>query len=102
VMAFDSFGISVAGVALVYYNSSLTSLGYTATQYALLASTYVWLGKILKGFSGEIVEQLSAVYGLMPAYAIFFICCGIAGIPAIVLFVILDAKQRARAGNLST
>jgi len=36
VMAADSFGISFAGVALVTYMSSLTSLGYTATQYALL------------------------------------------------------------------
>src|SRR5581483_3735744 len=35
VMAADTFGISVAGVALVTYMSSLTSLGYTATQYAL-------------------------------------------------------------------
>ena len=47
---------SFAGVALVSYMSSLTSLGYTATQYALLSSTYAWAGKILKGFSGAIVR----------------------------------------------
>ena len=41
---------------LVAYMSSLTSLGYTATQYALLSSTYAWAGKILKGFSGTLVE----------------------------------------------
>src|SRR6202048_5242537 len=52
VMVGDNFGISFAGVALVAYMSSLTNLGYTATQYALLSSTYAWLGKILKGFSG--------------------------------------------------
>ena len=52
VMAADNFGISFAGVALITYMSSLTSLGYTATQYALLSSTYAYLGKILKGFSG--------------------------------------------------
>src|SRR5580704_15755938 len=50
VMAGDNFGLSFAGVALVAYMSSLTNLGYTATQYALLSSTYAWLGKILKGF----------------------------------------------------
>src|SRR5215472_3999441 len=33
VMAGDNFGISFAGVALVTYMSSLTNLGYTATQY---------------------------------------------------------------------
>ena len=45
-------------MALVAYMSSLTSLGYTATQYALLTSTYALLGKILKGFSGRVVERL--------------------------------------------
>src|SRR6185503_7022299 len=49
VMMFDNFGVSVAGVALVTYMSSLTSLGYTATQYALLSSTYTIVGKFLKG-----------------------------------------------------
>src|ERR1700757_3935591 len=48
IMAGDNFGISFAGVALVAYMSSLTNLGYTATQDALLSSTYAWLGKILK------------------------------------------------------
>jgi PAT family beta-lactamase induction signal transducer AmpG len=89
VMAFDSFSTSFAGVALVSYMSSLTSLGYTATQYALLASAYVWLGKILKGFSGTVVEQLSAAVGLLKAYALFFVGAGAIGIPALVLFALL-------------
>src|SRR5204862_3304849 len=37
VMAADNFGIGFANVALVTYMSSLTSVGYTATQYALLS-----------------------------------------------------------------
>src|SRR5499433_2042620 len=40
VMAGDNFSISFAGVALVAYMSRLTNIGYTATQYALLSSTY--------------------------------------------------------------
>jgi PAT family beta-lactamase induction signal transducer AmpG len=95
VMAGDNFGISFAGVALVSYMSSLTSLGYTATQYALLSSTYAWLGKIMKGFSGPIVENLTASHGLMGAYAMFFIGAGLIGIPAILLFILLGARQRA-------
>lgn len=97
VMVADNFGISFAGVALVSYMSSLTSLGYTATQYALLSSTYAWAGKILKGFSGAAVESLSAAHGLMGAYAIFFAGAGLIGIPAIVLFMLLDSRQRAAA-----
>ena len=89
VMAGDNFSISFAGVALVAYMSSLTNLGYTATQYALLSSTYAWLGKILKGFSGAEVERLSTTYGLIHGYGIFFIACGLTGLPAVLLFALL-------------
>jgi PAT family beta-lactamase induction signal transducer AmpG len=89
VMAGDNFGISFAGVALVAYMSSLTNIGYTATQYALLSSTYAWLGKILKGFSGAEVESLSSTHGLIHAYGIFFIACGLTGVPAVLLFAVL-------------
>jgi MFS transporter, PAT family, beta-lactamase induction signal transducer AmpG len=101
VMVGDNFSLSFAGVALVAYMSSLTSLGYTATQYALLSSTYAWLGKILKGFSGAAVERLSATHGLIHAYGIFFIVCGLTGVPAILLFAALGywhkRKQPAAA-----
>ncbi len=94
VMAADNFGIAVAGITLVAYMSSLTSLGYTATQYALLSSTYAWAGKILKGFSGITVQTLATDYGLMNAYAIFFVGAGLIGIPAILLFLWLSTRHR--------
>ncbi|HEY0106025.1 MAG TPA: MFS transporter [Rhizomicrobium sp.] len=97
VMIFDSVATSFAGVALVSYMSSLTSLGYTATQYALLASSYAFLGKFLKGFSGQIVEGLSRGSDLMHAYAVFFVGCGLVGIPGLALFVILSRLHGARA-----
>jgi len=40
VMICDNFGAAFAGVALVTYMSTLTTRGYTATQYALLSSAY--------------------------------------------------------------
>jgi PAT family beta-lactamase induction signal transducer AmpG len=76
--------------------SSLTNLGYTATQYALLSSTYAWLGKILKGFSGAVVERLSTTHGLTHAYGIFFIACGLTGVPAVLLFAALDYWHRRK------
>jgi PAT family beta-lactamase induction signal transducer AmpG len=97
VMALDNFGIAMAGVTLVAYMSSLTSLGYTATQYALLSSTYAWAGKILKGFSGAAVEAMSAQVGLINAYALFFIGCGAIGLPALILFALLGRNQRRQA-----
>jgi PAT family beta-lactamase induction signal transducer AmpG len=96
VMVADNFSISFAGVALVAYMSSLTNLGYTATQYALLTSTYAWLGKILKGFSGAAVERLSHTHGLIHAYGIFFIACGLIGVPGVLLFAALDYWHRRK------
>ena len=93
VMVGDNFSLSFAGVVLVAYMSSLTNLGYTATQYALLSSTYAWLGKILKGFSGAEVESLSTTYGLIHGYGIFFIACGLTGVPAVLLFVLLGYRH---------
>jgi PAT family beta-lactamase induction signal transducer AmpG len=94
VMAGDNFAISFAGVALVSYLSSLTHLGYTATQYALLTSCYAWIGKISKGFSGQIVDGLAPTHGQLGAYAIFFVGAGIVGIPAILLFAWIGWRRR--------
>jgi MFS transporter, PAT family, beta-lactamase induction signal transducer AmpG len=95
IMVLDNFSIALAGVTLVAYMSSLTSLGYTATQYALLSSTYAWTGKLLKGFSGATVEGLAAHLGQMNAYAVFFLGCGALGVPAFLLFWFLARHQAA-------
>ena len=102
VMFFDNFGVGAAGVLLVTYMSSLTSLGYTATQYALLSSSYAWVGKVVKGFSGVMVENLAASHGLMMAYAIFFIGCGLVGLPALVLCLLLGGVERRRKAASAT
>jgi MFS transporter, PAT family, beta-lactamase induction signal transducer AmpG len=96
VMAADNFAGAFAGVALVTYMSSLTSLGYTATQYALLSSTYSYLGKFAKGLSGVMVEWLASGRTLLEGYAIFFIFAGLLGIPALILCIALARVTRAR------
>ena len=98
IMALDDFALSFAGVALVTYMSSLTSLGYTATQYALLSSTWVYLGKILKGTSGAGVEYLSRHgYTLLGAYGIYFLGAGAIGMLGLILCTILARVQRPQA-----
>jgi PAT family beta-lactamase induction signal transducer AmpG len=99
VMFADNFGIGFAGVALVTYMSSLTSLGYTATQYALLSSAYSYVGKFAKGFSGVTVERLAAGRTLLEGYGLFFIGAGLLGIPALILCIVLAraARQPANA-----
>lgn len=95
IMLGDQFGIAMAGITLVAYMSSLTSLGYTATQYALLSSAYALAGKFLKGFSGAAVEAMTPQLGLMHAYAAFFIACGLIGVPALLLFALLARGRPA-------
>jgi MFS transporter, PAT family, beta-lactamase induction signal transducer AmpG len=96
VMAVDNFGISFANVALVTYMSSLTSIGYTATQYALLSSTYTYVGKFAKGFSGVTVERLAAGRTLLDGYALSFVGAALLGIPALVLCIFLARANRIR------
>ena len=96
IIAGSDFALGFAGVALVTYMSSLTSLGYTATQYALLSSAYTYVGKFAKGFSGVTVEHLAAGRTLLDGYALFFIGAGLLGIPALVLCTFLARANRIR------
>jgi len=91
----DNFATGFAGVALVTYMSSLTSAGYTATQYALLSSFYALLGKALKGLSGAAVDTLTVSTGLLPAYAAFFAGSALIGVPAVLLVVLLTRRLPA-------
>ena len=89
IMAFDGMVMGFAGVALVSFMSTLTSLGYTATQYALLTSVMTWTGKTSKGFSGVIVQDLQQGRAPLEGYALFFLFAGAVGLPAIVLCALL-------------
>lgn len=97
-MSIDNFCGGYAGVALVGYMSSLTSIGYTATQYALLSSFYALPGKLLKGLSGVAVEQFEAAgRSLVDAYAVFFALTAAVGLPALVLCMLLALRRSPRA-----
>ncbi len=93
-MAADNFCYAFAGVALITYMSSLTSVGYTATQYALLSSLYTLFGKFLKGFSGAVVDGFQqSGRTLMESYALFYIGAGLIAAPALVLCLVILARQ---------
>jgi len=95
-MVIDNVSSGFAGTALVAYMSSLTSLGYTATQYALLSSFYALLGKALKGFSGAAVEYLAVGRTLLEGYALFFIGTALVGIPVLLLCLALAWRRPAQ------
>ena len=52
----DNVAGGFAGTCLIAYMSSLTSAGFTATQYALFSSLYAVPGRLLASQSGRIVE----------------------------------------------
>jgi PAT family beta-lactamase induction signal transducer AmpG len=97
IMGCDSLAIGFSGVALVSYMSTLTSLGYTATQYALLTSALAWTGKTLKGFSGVIVENLHQGRTLLEAYGLFYVLAAAIGVPGILICLVLAAHPVARS-----
>jgi PAT family beta-lactamase induction signal transducer AmpG len=52
----DNVASGFAGTCLIAYMSSLTGVGFTATQYALFSSLYSLPGKLIASQSGNIVE----------------------------------------------
>jgi PAT family beta-lactamase induction signal transducer AmpG len=102
VMAFDSVAMGFAGVALVSYMSTLTSLGYTATQYALLSSAMALTGKSLKTMSGAIEKAFQHGDNAMHAFALFYLFCGGIGIPAILVCLVLAFFTPKRGGQAAT
>ena len=94
-MTCDSLIMAYSGVALVAYMSTLTSLGYTATQYALLTSALTWTGKTLKGFSGVDRRSRSSTAAACSTPTRPSICYAAAiGLPAIGLCLGIDRPPR--------
>ncbi len=52
----DNVASGFSGTCLIAYMSSLTSGGFTATQYALFSSLYALPGKLIASQSGRIIE----------------------------------------------
>lgn len=76
-ISIDNISGAFAGTALMAYMSGLTSLGFAATQYALLSSLYALPGKLVSGLSGFAV----AAYG----FPVFFALTAAVGIPVLAL-----------------
>jgi MFS transporter, PAT family, beta-lactamase induction signal transducer AmpG len=71
----DNVSAGYAGTILIAYMSSLTSAGFTATQYALFSSLYSLPGKLIAAQSGTIVEasaRMAAPGGPLAALTALF------------------------------
>ena len=77
VISVDNLAAGIASSAFIAYLSSLTSSGYTATQYALLSSMMLMLPKFVAGWSGDYVDAFG--------YQHFFYATALLGAPVLLL-----------------
>ena len=92
VVAADNLSAGLATAAFVAYLSSLTSLSFTATQYAIFSSVMTLFPKLFGGYSGQIVEALG--------YPTFFAITAAIGVPVLFLIYWL-ARRMAEAKESS-
>ena len=62
VITADNISSGFAGAAFVIYLSGLTSIKFTATQYALFSSIMLFVPKLIAGYSGSWVDILSLIH----------------------------------------
>ena len=82
VITADNISSGFAGAAFVIYLSGLTSLKFTATQYALFSSIMLFLPKLIAGYSGSWVDIMG--------YQNYFIVTALLGIPVLFLIVYIS------------
>lgn len=77
----DNLAAGLASAVFVAFLSALTSIRFTAVQYALLSSLMTLFPKILGGYSGSIVDATS--------YGTFFMITFLIGIPVLLLIYLV-------------
>ncbi|UNW05256.1 AmpG family muropeptide MFS transporter [Acinetobacter indicus] len=83
----DNLASGLAGAAFIAFLSSLTSVSFTAVQYAIFSSLMTLTPKILGGYSGTIVNNIG--------YPSFFLMTTLLGIPILILVVWVAKLLRA-------
>ena len=84
VIAADNLSAGLAVAAFVAWLSSLTSVSFTATQYAIFSSVMTLFPKLIGGYSGTIVKE--------HGYSDFFLMTAALGVPVIVLILFLSRR----------
>ncbi|MCS7079146.1 MAG: MFS transporter [Chloracidobacterium sp.] len=92
VVSAEYLSTGIASAAFIAYLSSLTNVGYSATQYALLSSVMLLLPKWAAGFAGAVAAAVG--------YTQFFIGTALLGLPAVGLAA-YAARLETRLENRS-
>jgi PAT family beta-lactamase induction signal transducer AmpG len=85
VVAADNLAAGLASAAFVAFLSSLTSISFTAVQYAVFSSLMSLFPKLIGGYSGSIATSIG--------YSNFFLMTTLMGIPVLFLiWLVRDVK----------
>ena len=87
VIGADNLTAGLASAAFIAYLSSLTSLKFTAVQYAIFSSLMTLFPKLLGGFSGQVVDGFG--------YHWFFLGAALLGVPVLLLVALAGRAERA-------
>lgn len=79
VITADNLSSGFAGAAFVIYLTGLTSIKFTATQYALFSSIMLFIPKLIAGYSGSWVDTMG--------YINFFTLTALLGVPVLLLII---------------
>ena len=79
VITADNISSGFAGAAFVIYLSGLTSIKFTATQYALFSSIMLFIPKLIAGYAGGWVDIMG--------YPYFFSLTAFLGLPVLILII---------------
>lgn len=77
VIAADNLSSGLALSAFIAFLSGLTSVSFTAMQYAIFSSLMTLMPKIIGGYSGTIVQTVG--------YSNFFLITALMGLPVLIL-----------------
>ena len=77
VIGADNLAAGIASAAFVAFLSSLTSISFTAVQYAVFSSIMSLFPKLIGGYSGTIVTTIG--------YPSFFMLTALMGVPVLYL-----------------
>ncbi|MFC0820852.1 AmpG family muropeptide MFS transporter [Moraxella marmotae] len=78
----DNLAAGLASAVFLAFLSALTSIRFTAVQYALFSSLMTLIPKVLGGYSGSIVEATN--------YGTFFMITFLMGIPVLLLIYLVN------------
>lgn len=88
----DNLAAGLASAVFIAFLSALTSIRFTAVQYALFSSLMTLSPKILGGYSGSIVEATS--------YPTFFAITCVIGLPVLALVYLVGKKIPLQAPDV--